>query len=54
MSRHIEVIVKITLINNNKKIFKCNSTALSDEINLKILEEVDSYYYETIGGKDGI
>ena len=54
MSRNIKVSVTITLINDNKEIFNCESDILSDETNLKILEEVDSYYYETIEGKDGI
>jgi hypothetical protein len=45
MSRDVEVIVEITLINDNKEIFKCDSNALSDATNLKILEEVDNYYY---------
>ena len=47
MSRNIEVSVRITLINDNKEIFNCESDILSDETNLKILEEVDNYYYET-------
>ena len=46
MSRDVEVIVEITLINDNKEIFKCDSNALSDETNLKILEEVDNYHYD--------
>ena len=46
MSRDVEVIVEITLINDNEEIFKCNSNALSDATNLKILEEVDNYVYK--------
>tara|TARA_R110000782_G_scaffold117498_1_gene207899 strand:+ start:597 stop:749 length:153 start_codon:yes stop_codon:yes gene_type:complete len=46
MSRNIKVSVTITLINDNKEIFNCESDILSDETNLKILEEVDNYYYK--------
>ena len=46
MSNKIEVVVSITLLNDSKEIFKCTSTALSDKTNLKILEEVNKYYYQ--------
>ena len=52
MSNDVEVIVEITLLNDNEEIFKCNSNVLSDATNLKILEEVDNYYYKRRENED--
>jgi len=53
MTNEVTVHIDITLVNDGKEIFKTNAAScFSDRTNLKLLEEIDNYYYKKMERKN--